>query len=130
MTFTAHDGTQLPFNIIDTPGIRHFALWGIKPEEVIFIFPKWRPQQYSALSDFPVRTFMSAAAVSWKNWTQSISTPIATKAGVPCATNWHCSPRTNTRSNAAANSAFLPAVYFQKCQPHLTNIGLPFNIKL
>ena len=40
MTFTAHDGTRLPFNIIDTPGIRHFALWGIKPEEVIFYFPE------------------------------------------------------------------------------------------
>ena len=40
MTFTAHDGTPLPFNIIDTPGIRHFALWGIKPEEVIFYFPE------------------------------------------------------------------------------------------
>ena len=40
MTFTAHDGTQLSFNIIDTPGIRHFALWGIKPEEIIFYFPE------------------------------------------------------------------------------------------
>ena len=40
MTFTAHDGTRLPFNIIDTPGIRHFALWGIKPEEIIFYFPE------------------------------------------------------------------------------------------
>ena len=40
MTFTAQDGTRLPFNIIDTPGIRHFALWGIKPEEVIFYFPE------------------------------------------------------------------------------------------
>ncbi|EPF29073.1 ribosome small subunit-dependent GTPase A [Treponema medium] len=40
MTFTAHDGTRLSFNIIDTPGIRHFALWGIKPEEVIFYFPE------------------------------------------------------------------------------------------
>ena len=40
MTFTTHDGTRLPFNIIDTPGIRHFALWGIKPEEVIFYFPE------------------------------------------------------------------------------------------
>ena len=40
MTFTADDGTRLPFNIIDTPGIRHFALWGIKPEEVIFYFPE------------------------------------------------------------------------------------------
>jgi len=40
MTFTAQDGTQLSFNIIDTPGIRHFALWGIKPEEVIFYFPE------------------------------------------------------------------------------------------
>ena len=40
MTFTAHDGKRLPFNIIDTPGIRHFALWGIKPEEVIFYFPE------------------------------------------------------------------------------------------
>jgi len=27
-------------NIIDTPGIRHFALWGIKPDEVIFYFPE------------------------------------------------------------------------------------------
>lgn len=40
MTFTAQDGTLLPFNIIDTPGIRHFALWGIKPDEVIFYFPE------------------------------------------------------------------------------------------
>lgn len=40
MTFTARDGTQLSFNIIDTPGIRHFALWGIKPEEIIFYFPE------------------------------------------------------------------------------------------
>ena len=40
MTCTAHDGTQLSFNIIDTPGIRHFALWGIKPEEIIFYFPE------------------------------------------------------------------------------------------
>ena len=40
MTFTAQDGTRLPFNIIDTPGIRHFALWGIKPDEVIFYFPE------------------------------------------------------------------------------------------
>ena len=40
ITFTAHDGTRLPFNIIDTPGIRHFALWGIKPEEVVFYFPE------------------------------------------------------------------------------------------
>ena len=40
MTFTAHDGTPLPFNIIDTPGIRHFALWGIQPEDVIFHFPE------------------------------------------------------------------------------------------
>ena len=40
MTFTAHDGTRLPFNIIDTPGIRHFALLGIKPEEIIFYFPE------------------------------------------------------------------------------------------
>lgn len=40
MTFTAHDRTRLSFNIIDTPGIRHFALWGIKPEEVIFYFPE------------------------------------------------------------------------------------------
>ena len=40
MAFTAQDGTRLPFNIIDTPGIRHFALWGIKPDEVIFYFPE------------------------------------------------------------------------------------------
>lgn len=40
MTFTAHDETRLSFNIIDTPGIRHFALWGIKPDEVIFYFPE------------------------------------------------------------------------------------------
>ena len=40
MSFTAQDGTKLPFNIIDTPGIRHFALWGIKPEDVIFYFPE------------------------------------------------------------------------------------------
>lgn len=40
MSFTMHDGSTLSFNIIDTPGIRHFALWGIKPEEVIFYFPE------------------------------------------------------------------------------------------
>ena len=40
MCFTAQDGTKTSFNIIDTPGIRHFALWGMKPDEVIFYFPE------------------------------------------------------------------------------------------
>ena len=40
ITFTAKDGTKILFNIIDTPGIRHFALWGIKPDDLIFYFPE------------------------------------------------------------------------------------------
>ena len=40
ITFTAADGCKIPLNIIDTPGIRHFALWGIKSDELIFYFPE------------------------------------------------------------------------------------------
>ena len=40
LTFTGKNGAAIPLTIIDTPGIRHFALWGIKPEEAIFYFPE------------------------------------------------------------------------------------------
>lgn len=40
MTFTGKNGIPILFNCIDTPGIRHFTLWNIKPEEIIFYFPE------------------------------------------------------------------------------------------
>ena len=40
LTFTGKNGAAIPLTIIDTPGIRHFALWGIKSEEAIFYFPE------------------------------------------------------------------------------------------
>ena len=40
LTYTGANGKRISLNIIDTPGIRHFALWAIKPDELIFYFPE------------------------------------------------------------------------------------------
>ncbi|MGP1576083.1 MAG: ribosome small subunit-dependent GTPase A [Treponema sp.] len=38
--YTGESGTAYQLRLIDTPGIRHFAVWGIKPDDVVFHFPE------------------------------------------------------------------------------------------
>ena len=38
--YTGSSGSVYRLTLIDTPGIRHFAVWGIKPDEAIFQFPE------------------------------------------------------------------------------------------
>lgn len=40
LSYTDPDGNSIPLSLIDTPGIRHFALWNIKPDEAVFYFPE------------------------------------------------------------------------------------------
>ncbi|QEK06361.1 ribosome small subunit-dependent GTPase A [Treponema phagedenis] len=39
-THRFRDGTESKTEVIDTPGIRHFAIWGMKPDELALYFPE------------------------------------------------------------------------------------------